>query len=140
MTAKSTKYTRATAALKEAPLTTLRDTLCAVVDVEKKRIRFSHPEFTLEFRLNKEGTAPEVVAPYSVTQAERDAVTQAFGDAVLAASDDEVTLLDLLHHVEQKICGQDVLRCLLPMRVMRGSKLTNEARSTQDSSHLRLVV
>ena len=130
------KYARATHALNGAPIETLRDTLCALHDPEKRLTRFCHPLFTLDVRLDKDG-APSLVTPWSVSEGSRTGTLQALQAAIEEASDGEVKLVDLMHSLTVQPCGQDVLRSLLPLRVRHGFGQGSAQRSRE---HLHLVV
>ena len=136
MTAKPTKYERIQTSLNEDPLATLRDTLCALHDPDKRLVRFCHPLWSLDVRVALDGK-PEVVCPWSVPVEQRSAVLAALERALTEASEGEVTLLDFVTYLRQEPHGQDVLRCLLPLRVLRGHA---KGKPNRDRSHLRLAV
>ena len=126
---------RAKQALNDESMLTLRDTLCALHDLKKRHVRLCHPSWTLDVRLDVEGK-PEAMTHWSVPVQQRKAVLDALEVALGVASDEEVSLLDLLTHLQQQPYGQPVLRCLLPLRVRQGHA---QGRRSHDRSHLHLV-
>jgi hypothetical protein len=130
------KYERAVELMRGNPLGTLGETMCCVTKDEPRWMRLIHPTFTLDLRLDTQGR-PQLVAPaYLVSDEERMVILTAVEQAIRAVSDEEVGLYEIMSSIQTSTKGLDVLRCLMPLRVVRGSLL----RRTRNPSPPRLSV
>ena len=117
------KYERAVELMQGNPLGTLGETMCCVTKDEPRWMRLIHPTFTLDLRLDAQGN-PQLVAPaYLVSEEERIVILAAVEQAIRFVSDDEVGLCGIMSSIQTSTKGLDVLRCLMPLRVVHGSLL-----------------
>lgn len=115
------KYERAVDLLKREPLDTLGETLCCVTKDSPRWVRFTYRMFTLDVRL--QDGQPVLVAPfYLADDTLRALVVQALEGAVREVSDGEVGLADFIRSLSVVPHGVDVLRCLMPLRVVQGGR------------------
>ena len=116
------KYERAVALLQDHALSTLSESLCCVTKDSPRWVRFTYRTFTLDVRL--ESDQPALVAPYYLADdALRALVLDALEGAVREVSDGEVGLVELTRSLPVVPYGVDVLRCLMPLRVVQGGRL-----------------
>jgi hypothetical protein len=117
------KYERAVELMQGNPLGTLGETVCCVTKDEPRWMRLIHPTFTLDLRLDAQGN-PQLVAPaYLVSEEERIVILAAVEQAIRFVSDGEVGLCAFMASIQISTQGLDVLRSLMPLRVVHGSLL-----------------
>jgi hypothetical protein len=117
------KYERAVELMQGNPLGTLGETVCCVTKDEPRWMRLIHPTFTLDLRLDAQGN-PQLVAPaYLVSEEERIVILAAVEQAIRFVSDGEIGLCAFMASIQISTQGLDVLRSLMPLRVVHGSLL-----------------
>ena len=115
------KYERAVPLLQGDALGTLGETLCCVTKDSPRWVRFTYRMFTLDVRL--QDGQPVLVAPfYLADETLRALVMEALEGAVREVSDGEVGLADFIRSLPVVPHGVDVLRCLMPLRVVQGGR------------------